>query len=64
MLITKHTGYDNEHEAMRGPLRVWGDTKNAFCNFKHSYRLGGEWLESSPVKKGFEMSVDERLSMS
>ena len=45
-------------------MRVWGDTKNAFCNFKHSYRLGGEWLESSPEKKGFEMSVDERLSMS
>ena len=32
-------------------------------NLKHTYRLGREWLESSP-EKDLGMSVDKRLNMS
>jgi len=33
-------------------------------NLKDRYRLGGEWLESSPEEKDLEVLVDERFSMS
>ena len=32
-------------------------------NPKHRYRLGREWLESSPEEKDLEVSVDERFNM-
>ncbi|GAB0181904.1 cAMP-dependent protein kinase inhibitor alpha [Grus japonensis] len=33
------------------------------CNPKHNYRVGREWIESSPEEKDLEMCIEEKLSI-
>ncbi|KAK4825549.1 hypothetical protein QYF61_000137 [Mycteria americana] len=64
MVDLQGDGVRKGHSGDLDRLEKWADGNLGQGNPKHGYRLGNEWIESSPVEKDLGVLVVEKLNMS